>query len=64
MIEKKVIEKSLSILDINQADEVFLSNATNGITPVRIVSSNETIEYKTTTAKKLQEKLISLSSGL
>ena len=62
--EEKVIEKSLLISDINQADEVFLSNATKGITPVRIVSSNETIEYKTTTAKKLQEKLINLSSGL
>ena len=62
--EEKVIEKSLLISDINQADEVFLSNATKGITPVKIVSSNETIEYKTTTAKKLQEKLISLSLGL
>lgn len=62
--EEKVIEKSLLISDINQADEVFLSNATKGITPVKIVSSNETIEYKTTTAKKLQEKLINLSSGL
>jgi len=62
--EEKVIEKSLSISDINQADEVFLSNALKGITPVRIFSSNDTIEYKTTTAKELQEKLFNLSLDL
>ena len=59
-----VIEKSLNLLDIQEADEVFTTNAISGITPVEVVSIETTKIYKTDFAQQLQEKLISLSSGL
>ena len=59
-----VIEKSLNPLDINEADEVFSTNAISGITAVEVVSIATTKIYKTDFSHQLQEKLISLSLGL
>jgi len=59
-----VIEKSLNSLDIQEADEVFSTNAISGITSVEVISIETTKIYKTDFAQQLQEKLISLSLGL
>ena len=59
-----VIEKPLKLLEIQEADEVFTTNAISGITPVEIISIAATKIYKTDFAQQLQEKLISLSSDL
>ena len=59
-----VIEKSLNLLEIQEADEVFTTNAISGITPVEVVSIETTKIYKTNFSQQLQEKLISLSLGL
>jgi len=59
-----VIEKTLNPLDIQEADEVFATNAISGITPVKVVSIETTEIYKTDFAQQLQEKLISLSLDL
>jgi len=58
----KIIEKSLSLADIKQSDEVFITNALTGITAVKGVE--ETIFTDFNYADKLQNKLISLSLGL
>jgi len=55
----KIIEKSLSLADINQSDEVFISNALTGITAVKAVE--ESVFANFNYANKLQNKLISLS---
>ena len=59
-----VIEKSLCPLDVQEADEVFTTNAISGIIPVEVVSIAPTKIYKTDFAQQLQEKLISSSLGL
>ena len=59
-----VIEKTLNPLDIQEADEVFTTNAITGITPVKIVFIETTKIYRTDFAQQLQEKLISLSLDL
>ena len=58
----KIIEKSLSLADIKQSDEVFITNALTGITAVKEVE--ETIFTNFNYADELQNKLISLSSDL
>jgi len=58
----KIIEKSLSLYDIKQSDEVFITNALTGITAIKGVE--ETIFTDFNYADKLQNKLISLSLGL
>ena len=58
----KIIEKSLSLADIKQSDEVFVTNALTGITGVKGVE--ETIFTDFNYADKLQNRLISLSLGL
>ena len=55
----KIIEKSLSLADIKQSDEVFISNALTGITAVTKVE--ESVFTNFNYANKLQNKLISLS---
>jgi len=55
----KIIEKSLSLADIKQSDEVFISNALTGITAVKTVE--ESVFTNFNYANKLQNKLISLS---
>ena len=55
----RVIEKSLSLADIKQSDEVFITNALTGITVVKGVE--ETVLTDFNYADKLQNKLISLS---
>ena len=59
-----VIEKSLNSLDVQEANEVFATNAIGGITPVEVISIAATKIYKTDFAQQLQEKLISSSLGL
>ena len=58
----KVVEKSLSLADIKQSDEVFITNALTGISAVKAVE--ETIFTDFNYADELQNKLISLSSDL
>ena len=58
----KVIEKSLSLDDIKQSDEVFITNALTGITAVRGVEETVFADFKY--ADKLHNILISLSLGL
>ncbi len=58
-----VIEKSLNPLDIQEANEVFTTNAISGITPIEVISTATKI-YKNDFAQQLQKKLISLSLGL
>ena len=58
----KVVKKSLNIIDIKKADEVFITNAINGITGVNLVE--ETNFNSFTYSNKLQKKLISLSLDL
>ena len=58
----KLIEKSLSLTDIKQSDEVFITNALTGITAVKTVE--ESVFTNFNYANKLQNKLISLSLGL
>jgi len=55
----KLIEKSLSLTDIKQSDEVFITNALTGITAVKTVE--ESVFTNFNYANKLQNKLISLS---
>ena len=62
--QENVIEKSLNSLDIQKADEVFITNAISGITAAEVVSIAATKIYKTDFSQQLQEKLISLSLGL
>ena len=62
--QENVIEKSLNQIDFKDADEVFLTNAISGITPVEVVAIESTQIYPTKFAKNLQEKLINLSLGL
>ena len=57
-----VIEKSLNSLDIQEADEVFNTNAICGIIPVEVVFIDTAKIYKTDFSQQLQERLI--SSGL
>ena len=59
--QENVIEKPLTVIDIQEANEVFTSNAIDGITPVAAIK--EIKQYETIIAKRLQEKLISLSLG-
>ena len=59
-----VIEKSLNLLDVQEADEVFTTNAISGIIPAEVISIETTKIYQTDFAQQLQEKLISLSLGL
>jgi branched-chain amino acid aminotransferase len=59
-----VIEKSLKSLDVQEADEVFSTNAISGITPVEVVFIETTKIYRTDFTQQLQEKLISSSLGL
>ena len=59
-----VIEKSLKLLDIKEADEVFTTNAISGIIPVEVISFETTKIYKTDFAQQLQERLINSSLGL
>ena len=58
---EKIIEKSLSLKDIIQSDEVFITNALNGITAVNRVG--ETFFTSFNYADILQNKLINLSLG-
>ena len=58
----KVVEKSLSLADIKQSNEVFITNALTGITAVKAVE--ETIFTDFNYANHLQNRLISLSSDL
>jgi len=58
----KIVEKSLSLADIKQSDEVFITNALTGITAIKRVE--ETIFTDFNYADKLQNKLISLSLDL
>jgi branched-chain amino acid aminotransferase len=58
----KLIEKSLSLTDIKQSDEVFITNALTGITAVKGIE--ETIFTNFNYADELQNYLISLSSDL
>ena len=58
----KVVEKSLSLADIKQSNEVFITNALTGISAVKGVE--ETIFTDFNYADELQNKLISLSSDL
>ncbi|MBT3612633.1 MAG: hypothetical protein HN522_06820 [Flavobacteriales bacterium] len=58
----KIIEKSLSLADIKQSDEVFITNALTGITAVRGVEETVFSDFKY--ADKLQNKLINLSLDL
>jgi len=58
----KIIKKSLSLIDIKKADEVFITNAINGITSVNRVEETSFNSFIYTS--KLQNKLISLSLGL
>ena len=57
-----VVEKSLSLADIIQSDEVFITNAITGITAVKGVEEAVFADFKY--ADKLQNKLISLSLDL
>ena len=58
----KIIEKSLSLSDIKQSDEVFITNAITGITTVKVIE--ETSFNSFNYADKLQNKLINLSLDL
>ena len=58
----KVVERSLSMDDIIQSDEVFITNAITGITAVKGVEETIFADFKY--ADKLQNKLISLSLDL
>ena len=60
----EVIEKSLKLLDVQEADEVFSTNAISGIIPVNILSTRKNKVYKTNFSQQLQKELISLSLGL
>lgn len=60
--QENVIKKSLNILDVKEANEVFLSNAITGISGVNRVEEISFSDF--TYASKLQNKLINLSSGL
>ena len=62
--QESVIEKSINQIDIEGADEVFISNAISGIIPVEVVSIESTQIYANEFAQNLQEKLINLSLGL
>jgi len=54
-----VIEKSLSLDDIKQSDEVFITNALTGITAIKGVEETGFTDFNY--ANKLQNKLINLS---
>ena len=58
----KIIEKSLSLYDIKQSDEVFITNSITGITSVKGVEETVFTDFKG--ADKLQNELISLSLDL
>jgi len=58
----RVIEKSLSLADIMQSDEVFITNAITGIIAVKGVEEIIFTDFNYT--DKLQKKLISLSLDL
>jgi branched-chain amino acid aminotransferase len=58
----KAIEKSLSLDDIKQSDEVFITNALTGITAVKWVEETGFTDFNY--ADKLQNKLINLSLDL
>ncbi len=60
--KENIIEKSISIIDVKEADAVFLSNAITGISVVNRVE--EVFFSDFTYASKLQNKLINLSSDL
>ena len=62
LTKKEVIEKSISLVDIEQSDEVFITNAITGITSVSLFE--KTIYDDFNYADKLQNKLISLNLGL
>ena len=56
----KVTERSLSVSDINNASEIFTTNAINGIISVDKVEEKSFSEFDI--ANKLQARLIQLSS--
>lgn len=60
--QESVIEKSLNHIDIECADEVFLTNAISGITSINKIDNIRFTNFSY--ASKLQEKLISSSSDL
>jgi branched-chain amino acid aminotransferase len=56
-----VVEKSLKLLDVKEADEVFITNAISGMIPVDVIFIETDQIYKSDFVQQLQEKLISLS---
>ena len=56
-----VVEKSLTLLDVKEADEVFITNAISGITPVNVIFFETDQFYNSDFVQQLQETLISLS---
>lgn len=62
---ENVIEKSLNQIDIETADEVFITNALLGITSVKeIFLESTTYEYKAKKSSELQQTLINSSLDL
>ena len=56
-----VVEKSLTLLDVKEADEVFITNAISGMIPVNVIFIETDQVYTFDFVQQLQEKLISLS---
>ena len=56
-----VVEKSLKLLDVKEADEVFITNAISGMIPVHVIFIETDQVYRFDFVQQLQEKLISLS---
>jgi branched-chain amino acid aminotransferase len=60
--QEDLIEKSLNIVDLKNADEVFITNSISGITAVDRVGDTAFSNFDY--SAKLQQKLINLSLGL
>ena len=59
--ELDVVEKSISSFEILDAEEVFVTNASSGVTSIKIIEEMSFTSFNT--ANFLQKKLINLSLG-
>ena len=58
MDQEKVIAKALTLSDVKKADEIFLTNATNGIIPVDVIDCKSKITYNMNFSKYLHVIII------
>ena len=59
-----VVEQSLTLDDLKNAEEVFISNAISGFIPIKSIDINGKKDYKIEKVISIQNRIINLSLDL